>query len=163
MRSAIGGLAGRWAKETKVAASSLATPGSAGKTAGNLGKPAMAEMSLAGCRVFVVEDDMVIGMLIEDILGNARCTVIGLATTLAEALADAGSMEVDMALLDVGLGDEQVYPVAEILESRGIPFLLLSGYGADAVPPERQHWPWCTKPYRAETLNVHMRAWMVRT
>ena len=45
-----------------------------------------------------------------------------------------------------------VFPVAEVLAERGVPFLILSGYGETALPPNRRHWPVCGKPFKSQEL-----------
>jgi CheY-like chemotaxis protein len=90
---------------------------------------------LAGKRILVVEDESLIAMLLEMALQDEGCIVVGPASRVAEALELAGDgQHLDGALLDVNLGGEAVFPVAEALASRAVPFLLLSGYGDQAVP-----------------------------
>jgi CheY-like chemotaxis protein len=104
----------------------------------------------------VVEDEVLIAMLIEDMLLDGGHEVVGPFNNLADALGAAHVERVDVALLDVNLRGERVYPVAEALERRGIPFLLLSGYGADAVPRDRAHWAACSKPFMPGDLARHL-------
>lgn len=113
----------------------------------------MKQPSLAGLRVLVVEDELLISMMIEDILMEQDCVVVGPFTSVAEALAAARNADFDLALLDVNLRGEKVYPVADVLDGRSIPFLLLSGYGSDAVPPDRLGWRACSKPFRSDELT----------
>jgi CheY-like chemotaxis protein len=107
---------------------------------------------LGGKRVLVVEDELLVALLIEDVLNDENCYVIGPITNLSEAISAARTEDVDVALLDVNLRGEKVYPVAEILAQRDIPFLFLSGYGPDAIPRDRPEWRMCSKPFRAERL-----------
>jgi hypothetical protein len=58
----------------------------------------------------------------------------------------------DAAVLDINLAGQMVFPVAEALAERGVPFLLLSGYGAMALPPDRRHWTVCNKPFKTDEL-----------
>ena len=110
-------------------------------------------LSGAPIRVMVVEDELLIAMLIEDTLTDAGYEVVGPFSNLTDALRAARETVMDVALLDVNLRGERVYPVAEILESRRIPFLLLSGYGADAIPASRTHWTACSKPFMPGDLK----------
>ena len=55
-------------------------------------------------------------------------------------------------MLDINLAGEMVFPAAEVLDARGVPFLLLSGYGQDGLPADRQHWPVCGKPFKLDEL-----------
>jgi CheY-like chemotaxis protein len=84
---------------------------------------------LKGRRVFIVEDEMLVSMLIEDILEDFGCTVVGPAGKLEQALALAQSEQIDIAILDVNLGGTRSFPVADILAKRGVPFIFASGYG----------------------------------
>ena len=113
-------------------------------------------------RVMVVEDEMLVAMLIEDTLRDQGYDVVGPFTNLPDALAAAGREAADIALLDVNLRGQRVYPVAELLESRGIPFLLLSGYGSEAVPAEHAHWAACSKPFMPRDLTRRMETIMER-
>ena len=107
---------------------------------------------LAGLRVLVVEDEMLVSLLIEDTLADERCLVVGPFDRVAGALEAARSETLDLALLDVNVAGVPVYPVAEILDARKIPFLFLSGYGRTAIPSGRPHWKVCTKPFHREEL-----------
>ena len=107
---------------------------------------------LEGCRVLVVEDEFMIAMLIEEALADHRCLVVGPINNLSDAVDAARHGTVDIAILDVNLSGEKVYPVAELLDQRGIPFVLLSGYGGDAIPADRPAWRVCSKPFRRNNL-----------
>jgi DNA-binding response OmpR family regulator len=107
---------------------------------------------LAGMRVIVVEDEMLVSMLIEDILAEQNCVVVGPFHRVDLALEAARGGDANLAVLDVTVAGVKVWPVAEILEARRIPFLLLSGYGQDAVPADHPGWPVCAKPFRSEML-----------
>ena len=113
---------------------------------------------LAGRRVMVVEDELLIAMLIEDTLLDEDCAIVGPFTSVADALAAAHDVVVDVAVLDVNLRGEKVYPVAEALAARQIPFLLLSGYGMEAIPPGRAGWRAFSKPFAAEALVAELAA-----
>jgi DNA-binding response OmpR family regulator len=108
--------------------------------------------SLAGRRVLVVEDELMVAMLVETVLEDEDCAVVGPYGDLDEALAAATREKLDLAVLDINLAGRMVFPVAEILVQRNVPFLLLSGYGDKALPNDRQHWPICGKPFRLDEL-----------
>jgi CheY-like chemotaxis protein len=101
----------------------------------------------AGTRVLVVEDEGAIAMLIEDILEEFGCEVVASVARLAPACEMARTVMVDLAILDVNLAGEQVFPVADILLSRHIPFLFSTGYGASGVPPKYSGRPVLHKPF----------------
>ena len=90
---------------------------------------------LQGKRVLVVEDEMLVALLIEDLLTDLGCIVLGPFNTVAKALRAALMEGFDLALLDVNVAGEKIFPVADALAARHIPFLLMSGYGENAIPP----------------------------
>ncbi|MEO5372760.1 MAG: response regulator [Alphaproteobacteria bacterium] len=85
-------------------------------------------------RVLVVEDELLVAMGIEMVLEDAGCLVIGPIARLQEAIEAARDAEMDVALLDVNLRGDEVYPVADILAERHIPFAFLTGYGPEILP-----------------------------
>ncbi len=80
--------------------------------------------TLQGVRVLVVEDEYLVAALMENMLEFAGCVVAGPVSRLAQALDAANSEACDVAVLDVNLAGERVYPVAEILNSAECPFCL---------------------------------------
>jgi DNA-binding response OmpR family regulator len=116
----------------------------------------MTEAALAGCRVLVVEDELLVAMLVETALEDENCIIVGPFGDLAEALEAARSEALDVAVLDVNLAGKMVFPVAEMLAERGVPFLLLSGYGEAALPSNRRHWPICAKPFNISNLVAEL-------
>ena len=113
---------------------------------------AMTYPMLAGKRVLLVEDELLVAMLVEDMLADAGCVLVGPFARLPAALAAARVEAVDVALLDVNIAGEMVFPVAHVLEERGIPFLFVTGYGRAVLPPDRPHWRACAKPFQPERL-----------
>src|SRR6187200_2431178 len=85
--------------------------------------------TLKGLRVLVVEDEMMVSMLIEDMLGDLGCTVVGPASRLDEAIALANASELDCAVLDMNLAGQSIFPLADLLRARGAPFAFATGYG----------------------------------
>lgn len=98
-------------------------------------------------RVLLVEDESLVAMLIEDVLLDLNCAVTVRATTLADALDKAATADFDLAILDVNLNGSPAYPVAELLLSRGIPFLFSTGYGMAGIPEALRVVPILTKPF----------------
>ena len=106
--------------------------------------------------MLVVEDEMLIALDIEATLHALGCGVIGPMASLKNALRAATFEMFDAAILDVTIRTEFVYPVAEKLLQRGIPFALASGYGQWALPePMRAH-PRLTKPFTTEQLEAQI-------
>ena len=89
----------------------------------------MSAPDLSGLRVLVVEDEMMVSMLIEDMLTDLGCIVVGPVARLDEAIALAESEQIDCAVLDVNLGGQPIFPLADILRAKGAPFAFATGYG----------------------------------
>ena len=80
-------------------------------------------------RVLVVDDEPLISMLVENWLGELGCEVVGPARTVADGLALADGIQLDGAILDVNLGGDTCYPLANALRSRGVPLAFATGDG----------------------------------
>lgn len=114
------------------------------------------ETNLDGKRVFLVEDEALVAMLVEDMLADEGCTLVASANRLAEALAKATdrALAFDLAILDVNLAGEPVFPVAEALAARGIPFAFATGYGAGGLPDAWKNRPTLQKPFTARDIRA---------
>ena len=106
--------------------------------------------ALQGVKVLVVEDEYLVAALMEDILESAGCVVAGPIPRLAQALDAANSEACDAAVLDVNLAGERIYPVADILSRRNIPFVFVTGYGV--LPGEYANRPRLCKPFKVADL-----------
>ena len=107
---------------------------------------------LAGLRVLVVEDEMMVSMLIEDMLHDLGCTVVGPASRLEDAIALVESAELDCAVLDVNLGGQPIFPLADLLRQRGAPFAFATGYGDAGLRDADKGSPVLLKPFREVDL-----------
>jgi CheY-like chemotaxis protein len=103
-------------------------------------------------RILVVEDSLLIAMEVEDLAAQCRCAVVGPAGSVVAALAAVREEPLDAAILDINLGDELVWPVADALAARDVPFVLATGYSAMDVPDRFRRWPRLTKPLSLEPL-----------
>jgi CheY-like chemotaxis protein len=108
--------------------------------------------ALDGCKVLVVEDEYLIASLIEQMLESAGCVVSGPVSRLAEAVEAACNIDCDAALLDINLAGERVFPVADLLSQRGVPFVFLTGYARDTLPAEYAGRPCLCKPFKSSDL-----------
>ena len=108
--------------------------------------------NLAGLRVLVVEDEMMVSMLIEDMLDDLGCKVVGPASRLDEAMALAGEAELDCAVLDVNLGGQSIFPLADFLRAKGAPFAFATGYGDAGLREIDKGSPVLQKPFRETDL-----------
>ncbi|MAK81983.1 response regulator [Phenylobacterium sp.] len=107
---------------------------------------------LAGLRVLVVEDEMMVSMLIEDMLSDLGCKVVGPASRLEEAITLVESHEIDCAVLDVNLGGQPIFPLADILRAKGAPFAFATGYGDAGLRDVDKGAPVLQKPFRESDL-----------
>jgi DNA-binding response OmpR family regulator len=103
-------------------------------------------------RILVVEDDYLIASLLADVLEAAGWQVIGPVGQLTEAVDTATHAGFDVAVLDVNLGGEAVYPVAAVLDERNVPFVFLTGYGADTLMQPFCERPRLGKPFKIDQL-----------
>lgn len=110
---------------------------------------------LAGRRILVVEDEMLVLMNIETMLEDLGCAAISAAASVAEALALIEADTFDAAVLDVNLAGERSDAVAQALATRGIPFAFSTGYGEHADFAQR---PVLGKPYFAHDFAAVMAA-----
>jgi CheY-like chemotaxis protein len=101
---------------------------------------------LHGRRVLIVEDEYLLAQDMADYFDDIGAEVLGPAATVADALALINSAEVQGAILDVNLRGERVYPVADVLRQKQIPFVFASGYGGELEPPAYAGVPRCIKP-----------------
>jgi len=107
---------------------------------------------LNGLKVLVVEDEMLVSMLVEDMLSDLGCTVVGPAAELEEAMNLAKTADIDLALLDVNLGGRPIFPVADALKERGVPFAFASGYGEAGLSEDHRGAAVLQKPFREADL-----------
>lgn len=103
--------------------------------------------TFAGRRVLIVEDESLVAMLLETILEDMGCLAVGPAATVDEGLRMAADETVDAALLDVNVAGRQVFPVAQALKDRGVPFIFSTGYGEGGLPDEWRGQPTLQKPF----------------
>lgn len=115
---------------------------------------------LTGRRVLVIEDESLITMLLEDALDSMGCELVGTAARYQDAMDKATSLSFDVAILDVNLGGEKTFPIAEALIVRGVPFVFSTGYGAGSLPESLQKTPILHKPFQLRDLERALSAAM---
>ncbi|HEX4179525.1 MAG TPA: response regulator [Caulobacteraceae bacterium] len=116
--------------------------------------PALGDFpGLFGLQVFVVEDELLVSAMLEDMLAEFGCIVAGVAATVSEALSTVKiTGEIDAAILDVNLGGEKIFPVADVLTQRNVPVVFSTGYGAAEVSERYPQSQVLRKPYAADAL-----------
>ncbi len=89
-----------------------------------------------GRRVLVAEDEALIALNVADDLEDIGCEIVGPAARVKDAVSLAEKAQIDVAVLDINLAGEPIWPVAEILQKRNIPFMFLTGYiSLASLPP----------------------------
>ncbi len=118
------------------------------------GSPAILERR----RILVVEDSPVVAQACQDMLTDMGCIVVGPATNMATALQLATDEALDGAIVDINIRGGKAFPVLKILDGRGVPFLLASGYADWSMPEEWQDHPRLAKPYSPNSLRESLIA-----
>src|SRR5262245_44456132 len=113
-------------------------------------------------RVLVVEDELMIRMLLEDMLGELGYTVAAEAGHVDEALEATKTAEFDLAILDVNLDGQPISPVVEALIARGTPFVFATGYGERGLPEPYRDRPMLKKPFQIEGLKQMLESALER-
>jgi CheY-like chemotaxis protein len=113
----------------------------------------MVENSLQGCRVLVVEDEYLLAGDFSEALASAGAEVLGPVASIEDAIAIiASEVRIDAAVLDVNLRGELVFPVADALVERDIPFAFATGYDQWALPERFLTRPRVEKPFKAQKI-----------
>jgi CheY-like chemotaxis protein len=96
-------------------------------------------------------------MLLEDMLTDLGYEVAGAVGSIGEAKELATKGGFDAAILDVNLDGEEIFPVADILSERGLPFVFVTGYGEGSLPPAYRGRPALQKPFQADRLKLALQ------
>ena len=126
--------------------------------------PTLAPPPLHGRRLLVVEDEYMIAMDMAQALEDLGAEVVGPAASVEDALLlvreEGGRL--DAALLDINLQDRRVFPVADALAERGVPFVFATGYDAAVIPTPHAATPRCEKPVNKAGLAGILARILVR-
>lgn len=109
-------------------------------------------------RVLLVEDESLLSMMIEDIVCDLGWEVSANVGSISAALHALHAGEFDLALLDVNVAGEEVFPVADALRERNIPFVFTTGYGEHGIRADLRHHPVLEKPFTFDQLVRAMLA-----
>ena len=109
--------------------------------------------SLAGRRVLIVEDEYFLADDLSQAVAQLEAEVLGPVATCEDAfdLLSTGE-QIDLAVLDINLEGEAVFPFADTLIEQGVPFLFATGYDQASVPARYQHVPRWEKPFDPHIL-----------
>jgi CheY-like chemotaxis protein len=122
---------------------------------------ALAASNLAGLRVLVIEDESMVAMLLQDMLAEIGCEVIGVVSRFNDAVEKAKSLAFDIAVLDINLNGRYTFPIADLLAERGVAFVVATGYGTTSLPESVQRVPILPKPFRQRDLKRALRAALI--
>jgi DNA-binding response OmpR family regulator len=111
-------------------------------------------------RILIVEDDPLIGFDLAVELEDHGFTIVGVAPTVAKALALFQAHGCDVAILDVNLGRETSAPIARALAKARVPFIAVTGYSIDQCPDEFAAVPLLSKPFQTARLVAELRRQM---
>ena len=109
-------------------------------------------MGLKDLRIFLVEDEPLIRIMVMDMLGELGCRLAAEAGDVEEASKLAQSADFDLAILDVNVRDKLITPVAELVRARRRPIIFATGYGSGGLPEGLRDFPALPKPFQLETL-----------
>ena len=112
----------------------------------------------AGRCILIVEDEPLISMMLEDFLLSLGHQVGAICESVADALEAVADQSFDMAILDVNLKGENVWPVAHALRDKEVPFVLASGGHVDPPPSEFAGVPMIDKPYTIDRVTPALEA-----
>jgi CheY-like chemotaxis protein len=107
----------------------------------------------SGRNILVVEDEPLIAMMLEDFLETLGHTIAASCDNLSDAMVQAERDGFDVAILDVNLKGESVWPVAERLKARGVPFVIASGGHVEPPPSQFAAAPMLEKPYTIDRIS----------
>ena len=108
---------------------------------------------MAGRSILIVEDEPLIAMMLEDFLDSLGHTVAATCDTVSDALARVGQGGFDLAIIDVNLNGERVWPVADRLAAQGVPYILATGGHIEPPPPQHAGVPVLSKPFTLDAIE----------
>lgn len=118
-------------------------------------RPAMAQMEHLPNRVLVVEDNVLVAMTTQALFEEIGVREVEIVSNVNSALAIIENKPPDFALLDVNLGDENSFPVADKLRELGVPMVFASGYGDNVIfPDDHADTPRITKPFDLDAITA---------
>lgn len=116
----------------------------------------MNKVDLSGRRIFLVEDEALVAMMIESMIEELGGTVVATRSAVGEALAFVSDnhANIDLALLDLNLNGKRSYDVAAAASSHGIPVVFATGYADDDITDDWRSRPVLSKPFQLAELEA---------
>ena len=106
--------------------------------------------------ILILEDEAMVSIMMEELVRDMGAGEVIVCSDAQQASEVVGSAEIDLAILDVHLGQGTSFAVADALDARGIPFIFSSALGAVAVEERHQGKPMLSKPFADEELRAHV-------
>jgi PAS domain S-box-containing protein len=110
-------------------------------------------ITVAGNRIMIVEDEALVALALREALDEMGFSVLGPFNRISEAMVALRNNRVDAAVLDVNLGGELIYPLADVLTADHVPFVFITGYGAEEIEPRYANAPILQKPIEPGALQ----------
>jgi PAS domain S-box-containing protein len=114
---------------------------------------ALKPIAVSGNRIMVVEDEALVALALRESLDEMGFSVLGPFNRISEAMVALRNNRVDAAVLDVNLGGELIYPLADVLAADRVPFVFITGYGAEEIEPRYAKVPILQKPIEPGALQ----------
>lgn len=111
-------------------------------------------------RIVIVEDESMVAMLLEDMLGELGHNIVAVAGSIEKAEELFAGTDFDLAILDVNINGAYTYPLAATLKEKGLPFLFSTGYGRSGLRPEWREYPVLQKPFTEFDVRIAIEASM---
>lgn len=108
--------------------------------------------------ILIVEDEPLIAMMLEDFLETLGHRIVGSVDNVSEAAAKVEEGGFDVAILDVHLKGEYVWPIADRLSDAGLPFVVATGGHIDPPPERHADAPVLSKPYTIDAIEPALEA-----
>ena len=113
---------------------------------------------MQGKRILIIEDSPVVAPFTADVVEELGATVVGPAPNIASARQLIEEEQFDAALMDIHIRGERAFYLCDLLEAKGVPFVLTSGYADWQIPEKWQDRPRLQKPYTLQQVEGALNA-----
>jgi CheY-like chemotaxis protein len=108
---------------------------------------------LTGKRILLIEDSPVVAPMTAELLQELGCEVVGPAPNMAAARELVDRVAFDAAIMDIHIRGERVFSLCQVLEAKGLPFVLTSGYADWEMSDKWADRPRLQKPYTLDQVE----------